>query len=230
MIITAMENTINIKKIVGARLRDARDAKHLSREELCDRINTVIRCAPNYNPSSPYPPYLVASTYRAWEDGTNKINIEYIPVLKSVLDFDVGYLFGEYPEFHKEVADICAITGLTEEAVAALVERVEESRAYISVSNPHNVLSSLLTDNRFWQTLRSISYYIFPESVSPFLETYNIHWPDPSTESLMKELDDKYFSEYNIITYTGRDSIIAGIARCFGNIAERVIDCGIEKY
>lgn len=214
---TAMENTVNIKKMVGERLKDARKARGLTHKALCDRVNWEIRCDPSYNPSSPYPPELVVNTYRAWESGINQINMAYIPVLKSVLDLDVGYLFGEYPEFHKEAADICAATGLSETAVESLKSHAERTAYYhIKGKKPQEILSAFLTDSEFWQILNSLFQYSNPDTLSLIDSLL-------STSSAYALPSNAPYSEDVLIMDTGRETMIAGVSRHFGNVAERAI-------
>lgn len=106
-----------IKNTISNRIMAARKKRKLSRDALIEEIN-----------SDPMRPKDAAGdcltlefeTYRRWEDGTNRIKCEWLPVLCSHLSCDVGYLFGEYDELTRQKASVCAETGLSESAVEVL--------------------------------------------------------------------------------------------------------------
>lgn len=58
---------------------------------------------------------------KQWEYGNNPISLEWIPAICDVLNCDVGYLFGDYPEKTREVSDICSITGLSSAAAKTII-------------------------------------------------------------------------------------------------------------
>lgn len=207
-----IENALSTKKTIGKRLSAARCNKDLTREQLCDRVNAVI-----HSDVLPRLKDLTPSTYRYWESGANQINIEYIPILAEVLDFDIGYLFGEYPTFHRENADICSATLLSEAAVESLKSHSESSAYYrIKGKKPQEILSAFLTDPEFWQILNSLFQYSNPDTLSLIDNLL-------STSSAYALPSNDPYSEYVLIMDTGRETMIAGVSRHFGNVAERAI-------
>lgn len=120
---------INISS-VGKRLKEAREKMGLSQQKFCDTFSESFGTNLNFN------------TYKAWENGINHVPIRYIPALCEFLDCDVGYLFGEYKEKRRIIADIHAETGLSEEAIKKLQEYKRESSMKIPESY------SQLTANR----------------------------------------------------------------------------------
>lgn len=206
---SVIESALSTKKIIGARLSQARSRKHLTREQLCDRVNGII-----YSDNSLDLADLTVSTYRYWESGDHQINIEYIPILATVLDFDMGYLFGEYPTLHRENADICSATLLSEAAVESLKSHSENPALYYRIDgkNSQEILSSFLTDPQFWQILNSILQYSSSEALfllDNMLSTANAN--------------DSPYSEWVPIIATGRETMIAAIALSFGDVAKRAI-------
>lgn len=209
---SVIESALSIKKIIGARLSQARSRKHLTREQLCDRVNGII-----YSNNSLDLADLTVSTYRYWESGDHQINIEYIPILATVLDFDMGYLFGEYPTLHRESADICSATLLSEAAVESLKSHSESSAYYrIKGKKPQEILSAFLTDPEFWQILNSLFQYSNPDTLSLIDNLL-------STSSAYALPSNDPYSEDVLIMDTGRETMIAGVSRHFGNVAERAI-------
>lgn len=96
---------------VAERIHAARESTGLTQQALVSRLNASEQ-APQKE--------LKLDTFKKWEYGTNQLNIEWLPALCDVLHCDVGYLFGEYPQFRRVNADICKETGLTENAVNAI--------------------------------------------------------------------------------------------------------------
>ena len=103
------ENPVMAK--IAERLHASREAAGLTQQALVDRLNASEKAPPKV---------LKLDTFKKWEYGGNQINIEWIPALCDVLNCDVGYLFGEYPQFRRVNADICKETGLTENAVNSI--------------------------------------------------------------------------------------------------------------
>ena len=60
------------------------------------------------------------SSIAKWENGVNLPPLDTLLTLCNSLKCDIGYLFGEHEERRRVAADICAETGLTEEAVERL--------------------------------------------------------------------------------------------------------------
>ena len=109
------ENTV--KAAMGERLRMARECAGLTQKRVAELLNASKK-APLSTPGKE----LLQGTYIGWENGRNKVDIEWIPALCDVLGVDVGYLFGEYPEKTRTASDLCAVTGLSEKGAAGLIQ------------------------------------------------------------------------------------------------------------
>lgn len=126
------ENTL--KSAMGERLRAVRENMGLSMQKVADLVGVD------------------KNRYAAWESGRNAVTLEWIPALCAVLGCDVGYLFGEYPEKTRTAADVCAVTGLSEQAVTTL------HSFQINYPNYLRVLNFLLSEcaHYFWHLLGCI--------------------------------------------------------------------------
>ena len=109
-----MKNSKLVTKKVGGRIKAARE-EFFSRQGLCDVVNKL---AADDNRDIA----LNEATLKQWEYGNNRIDIEWIPYLCRALNCDVGYLFGEYLEKHRESTDIREKTGLSEDSIVRLSE------------------------------------------------------------------------------------------------------------
>lgn len=136
-----------MKKLIGSRLQAARGK--ISRQKLTDRLNRredrpVIGGEKGT---------LSVETLKKWEYGENPINIEWLPLICDVLDCDIGYLFGMYPDKRREVSDICSITGLSTAAVNTIIgdqhdgfrdDRLEALNFLLTSPNFENALLELV--------------------------------------------------------------------------------------
>lgn len=122
-----------VKSTIGERIKKARKDKKLSRSQFAEKLNELKDRPVINNIQEEMNP----ERLKQWEYGNNPINLEWIPAMCKVLDCDVGYLFGEYDAKHYVAADIQKQTGLSEQAVTALLEL---QKSQIST----DVLSSLL--------------------------------------------------------------------------------------
>ena len=109
-------DTSLVQKIFGARLKAARGDKGVSRQEFCDAINTCADRPTRRNKLDE----LSLERLKKWEYGENPVDLEWLPTICSVLQIDVGYLFGEYEEHTRVISDISAETGLSSDAVTYL--------------------------------------------------------------------------------------------------------------
>lgn len=107
-----------IKYTISKRIKEARTARGISREKLLDEINKDLDRP--LEKGSKIPKCLSFETYRRWEDGTNAVNVEWIPVLCRHLYCDVGYLYGEYECRTRQATDVHEVTGLSENAIRVL--------------------------------------------------------------------------------------------------------------
>lgn len=112
---TGINDTNIVKKLVGQRLTKVRKSRGLTRQGAVDALNENSR-APSFENRK----FLGIETYKKWEYGENPVDIEWFPSICEVYSCDVGYLFGNYEEFTKELAKIKADTGLDQETASVL--------------------------------------------------------------------------------------------------------------
>lgn len=133
-----------IKTIMGARLKKAREEARgglgLTRQELVDILNSR-EDRPVLNKKAS----ISIETLKQWEYGNNPINVEWIPVICKVLDCDVGFLFGEYPEKRREISDACKFTGLSE----TVIERFRQEEATCRKKQ----FEEFLLNDKFWEII-----------------------------------------------------------------------------
>lgn len=132
-------DTKYIKGVIGSRLQAARGK--LSRQTLTDILNSR-EDRPVIGDEKAT---LSLETLKKWEYGANPINIEWLPVICDVLDCDIGYLFGEYEEKHRETSDACKVTGLSE----AVIERFRREEGNCRKKQ----LEEILLNDKFWEII-----------------------------------------------------------------------------
>lgn len=177
-----MENT----KLVGERIRKARQKKALTMQGLVDKINDD-----SSRPNSEK--LLLIDRYKSWENGTNAIPLCWIPTFCRNLECDAGYLLGEYEERTWEKSKICYKTGLSETAVDVLSQLKQRSHDSILIQNVIDTISLMLihADER-------LPKY----EVVPFLETLSAYLNcAPSDERIISVETDG-----SVKIYADRDS------------------------
>lgn len=120
-----INNTLSVRETIGSRICAARKDKNLSRpafvnlllqNKLCPEVTRQMNTSEIKTPVE-----VLTNRLRQWENGNNPVDLEYIPAICDVLECDVGYLFGYYDEKYHVVADITAITGLSEMNIGRLI-------------------------------------------------------------------------------------------------------------
>lgn len=126
-----INDTTIVAKLVGARLRKAREDKNLSRQAFCNRINEredrPIRKGEHE--------MLSIERLKKWEYGENPISLEWLPVICAALEVDYGFLFGEYPEHTRTASDIVAATGLSQDTADFILHNRLVSETLNSIDN-----------------------------------------------------------------------------------------------
>ena len=110
-----MHNTNFVRSLIGERIQQARGK--MSREAFC-RIISECSFAPNGKSLEP-------DTLRQWERGINPVHIDWIPAICDVLDCEVGYLFGEFPDKRRDATTLREITELSDSAIHVLSAKKE---------------------------------------------------------------------------------------------------------
>lgn len=118
-------NSVRVQKTLGSRIRAARNHAKLSRNEFAELL-LQNKDYPEITPRKvsndiTTPSEKLVNRIKQWERGENPVGLEFIPAICDVLRCDVGYLFGEYDEHNRAAADICLLTGLSEDNVNRLL-------------------------------------------------------------------------------------------------------------
>ena len=100
-----------ISKEIGQRIKMAREAIGLTRQQVADTIQD--------HSGEPFS----IDVLKQWELGQNRIRVDLIPLLCEILHIDTGYLFGEYPQFTRQLCDVQTATGLSKNVAARLIGR-----------------------------------------------------------------------------------------------------------
>lgn len=97
------------KKEIAARIAAARKAMGLSRQQVADVIQE--RSGQLFS----------VDVLKQWELGQNRVRVDLIPLLCEILHVDTGYLFGEYPQFTRQLCDVQSATGLSKSIAEKLI-------------------------------------------------------------------------------------------------------------
>lgn len=99
---------INKEKMLS-RLKQLKDENNYTQEDLAVVLNTV------------------RQTYSKYENGQSPIMLDDAIKLCNFYDCDIGYLIGEYDTKKHIVADVCSVTGLSENAVEKLIQNKKDN-------------------------------------------------------------------------------------------------------
>lgn len=97
------------KKELAQRIMAAREAAGLTRQQVADAVES--RIGKTFS----------VDVLKQWEYGTNRVRVDLIPLLCEVLHVDAGYLFGEYPQFTRQLCDVQSATGLSKSVAEKLI-------------------------------------------------------------------------------------------------------------
>lgn len=97
------------KKELAQRIMAAREAAGLTRQQVADAVES--RIGETFS----------VDVLKQWEYGTNRVRVDLIPLLCEILHVDTGYLFGEYPQFTRQLCDVQSATGLSKNAAEKLI-------------------------------------------------------------------------------------------------------------
>lgn len=102
-------NSKMCKKEMAGRIMTAREAAGLTRQQVADAVESCIGET------------FSVDVLKQWEYGTNRVRVDLIPLLCEILHVDAGYLFGEYPQFTRQLCDVQSATGLSKNAAEKLI-------------------------------------------------------------------------------------------------------------
>ncbi len=176
---TGINDTYTVKKLMGKRIKQARENLDYSRQQFADILNSQENLPIVQNKIDS----VSLERLKKWESGENPIALEWVPIICNVLDCDVGFIFGEYEEHKHKSADICKATGLSEKAVSDLISYNDYA--------PHiNGVLSLLLENGMFRVIQEIySYFDFYTAHEKEKETHRLE-----SEKIMKRVRKSDFA------------------------------------
>ena len=83
------------KKVIGQSLARLRKEEHMTQAELADALNE--RLGTRYQ----------GSAISAWENATNSINADFMPLLADILNVTLGKLYGQSVHGTQVIHDVC---------------------------------------------------------------------------------------------------------------------------
>ena len=138
-------NYISMENRIGSKIRELRKADRLTQEGLAALMN--------YSKDS-------RSTIGNWETGKHLPSTDQLIQLCNLFQCDIGCLFGDYDERYRSIADVCEITGLSENAVSFLFKLNKVSKDDPLVLLQLQLLSDLLSRKEFGTLLGYMQSYI----------------------------------------------------------------------
>ena len=167
---SGINDTTFVKKLVGSRVKMARERKKYSRPKLVGILNNyddrpILR---NQKDS------ISVIRLRKWEEGENPVETEWIPFICRALDCGEGYLYGEYDELNITEHEISAYTGLDQESIRTLhllntVKHDEERGVTVDGTTLLTVslLDDIINSPHFHNLFKEIALYLIDSKVVP---------------------------------------------------------------
>lgn len=150
---TNQEKYMARKEIIGERIKKERERLGLSKKKLLTEI---------------YMSEASHKTLTAWEEGERIPDLDTLTRMADLFECDMGYLLGDYDEHRRVTADVCAETGLSEDAVYFLRELKENPTYYNSLVLP--AINTVLAESKFEDCVeywRNLELYL-SSSEKPF--------------------------------------------------------------
>ena len=127
---------------IGRRIKENRKRCHLTQIQLLEKC---------------YLSEKSVASLRAWERGERLPDLDTLCRMCDIFDCDTGYLLCDYDARRRETADVCTVTGLSEDAVHKL-------QAYSRSSTPGavmivQILSLLIESDYFAEFMGQIRFY-----------------------------------------------------------------------
>ena len=141
------------REIIGKRIKKERERLGLSKKELLVQL------------------YLSGASHKTltvWEEGERIPDLDTLARMADLFECDMGYLLGDYDERRRVAADVCAETGLSEDAVYFLRELKENPTYYNSLVLP--AINTVLAESKFEDCVeywRNLELYL-SSSEKPF--------------------------------------------------------------
>lgn len=137
-----MKSYENRKIAIGDRIRAEREKRGLKMKEFLPQI---------YKSEQSY------KTLAAWENGERLPDLDSLTRMAEIFDCDVGYLLCDYDEHRRTTSDVCAETGLSEQAAQWIIGLHRAETLSNDLSNQLlNALSRLITSESFSLILRDL--------------------------------------------------------------------------
>ena len=152
------------KAQIGKRIKDERNKKKLSQQELADAISAMLNSDSDCKG-------IGQNTVSNWEKGITLPPLSKLIALSSIFGCDIGYLLCDYDEPTRDLADVVEQTGLSGEAVKRLKQIHDKGQYGVTkdgyTPNMMDVLSELITSPRFFPMMNAISFYLIHGGLLP---------------------------------------------------------------
>lgn len=132
------------KDTIGQRIKLLRKQAKLTQEDLGGRLSGLVGRKEEA---------IGQSTVSSWERGVTLPPMDKMIALASIFDCDIAYLLGDYEKEKKDRADVCDMTGLSEDATIRILNYKAQYPAYI------DSLNFLLESDNFEDALFGIYEY-----------------------------------------------------------------------
>lgn len=217
------------KQLIGERIKQERKRHKLSQSELADKVSSVVgldgdKC-------------ISQSTIASWENGTTLPPLGRLIALSEILDCDISYLLGDYPQRRRDTVDICAATGLSGSVVEDLISR-NNAKGYDGVFNPNKavigVLDLLLSNGHFFPILMANIYDYYDKYAAyhdKVIECQRARKKYDSVDNLLQDFEaGRLLPTDSLKTLKdSMDSAAYRIARDFSTIVDGIVAQQYEK-
>lgn len=98
------------KKLIGERIKLERRAAKKTQEILAEEITKMTGSEKDIS----------QSTVASWESGKTIPPLSRLIAMSSIFGCDISFLLGDYPQRRRDAADVCVLTGLSENSATVL--------------------------------------------------------------------------------------------------------------
>lgn len=158
----------NNKKLcmIGERIKKEREAQGMTLEQLAQALNTT------------------RQSVSKWEKGLGTLDMDSVLRMCEIFGCEIGYLACEFDQKTRENADICASTGLTEDAVDRLHSYCNQLQEKTPIDGVEEIVSYIIC---------SMNFQIIIDELGSIMENDYIH------EQYFSKILDKSKQEISIL-------------------------------
>lgn len=218
------------KQLIGTRIKQERKGLKLSQTELADKVSSAVELGDDKCISQ--------STIASWENGTTLPPLGRLIALSEILDCDISYLLGDYPQRRRDTVDICAATGLSAPVVESLVSRNCATGYDDGAFNPNKavigVLDLLLSNGYFFPILMANIYDYYDKYAAyhdKVIECQRARKKYDSVDNLLQDFEAGRLLPTDSLKNLkdSMDSAAYRIARDFSTIVDGIVAQQYEK-